>query len=151
MAVRIGLIGCGSIAEVHVNGYLKVTEKAQVTAVCDVSEPLAQQRAAQAGGHARIFSDYAALIAEGDVDAVDICLPHHLHKDAILAAAAAGKHILCEKPLCLNREEAQEISRAIKNSGVTMMCAHNQLYYTAVRRAKELIDDDLLGRVYEIR
>ncbi len=56
MAVRIGLIGCGSIAEAHVNGYLKVSEKAQVTAVCDVSEPLAQRRATQVGGNARIFS-----------------------------------------------------------------------------------------------
>ena len=151
MAVRIGLIGCGSIAEVHVNGYLKVTEKAQVTAVCDVSEPLAQQRAAQAGGHARIFSDYAALLAEGDVDAVDICLPHHLHRDAIVAAANAGKHILCEKPLCLTLEQAAEVKRAVTTNGVTLMCAHNQLFIPAIQRAKQIISEGALGQLYTIR
>lgn len=151
MAVRIGLIGCGSIAEVHVNGYLKVTEQAQVTAVCDVSEPLAQQRAAKAGGYARIFSDYATLLAEGDVDAVDICLPHHLHKDAIVAAANAGKHILCEKPLCLTLEQAAEVKRAVTANGVTLMCAHNQLFIPAIQRAKQLISEGALGQLYTIR
>src|ERR1700690_3305119 len=100
MTIKIGLVGCGGIATVHVRGYLKVSEHAQVVAVCDVVEKNAQERSEQAGG-ARIFSDYNTLLAETDVDVIDICLPHHLHKDAIVAAARAGKHILCEKPLCL--------------------------------------------------
>jgi predicted dehydrogenase len=148
--IRVGLIGCGDIASCHVTGYLAIPEEARVTAVSDVVEASAQLRARELGG-ARMFGDFRALIAEADVDAVDICLPHHLHKDAIIAAAAAGKHILCEKPLCLNWQQAQEISRAIKASGVTLMCAHNQLYYTAVRRARELLDDGLLGQIYEVR
>ena len=70
-----------------------------MTAVADtVPETLARRRD-ELGAEA--FSDYAELIAHADIDAVDICLPHHLHADAILAAADAGKHILCEKPLCL--------------------------------------------------
>ncbi len=151
MAVRIGLIGCGSIAEVHVNGYLKVAEDAQVTAVCDVSEPLARQRAVQAGGKARIFSDYVTLLAEGDVDAVDICLPHHLHKDAIVAAANAGKHVLCEKPLCLTLAQAVEVKRAVTANGITLMCAHNQLFIPAIQRAKQIISEGALGNLYSIR
>jgi predicted dehydrogenase len=150
MTIKIGLIGCGDIASCHVTGYLAIPEEARVTAVSDLIEASAQLRARELG-RSRVFGDFRALIDEGDVDAVDICLPHHLHKDAILAAAAAGKHILCEKPLCLNRQQAEEISCAIKASGVTMMCAHNQLYYTAIRRARELLDEGLLGRVYEIR
>lgn len=151
MAVRIGLIGCGSITGAHINGYLKVTEKAQVTAVCDISEALAQQRAAQVGGNARIFSDYATLLAEGDVDAVDICLPHHLHKDAIVAAANAGRHILCEKPLCLTLEQAAEVKSAVTSNGVTLMCAHNQLFIPAMQRAKQIISAGTLGQLYNIR
>jgi len=151
MAVRIGLIGCGSIAEAHVNGYLKVSEKAQVTAVCDVSEPLAQRRATQVGGNARIFSAYANLLAEGDVDAVDICLPHHLHKDVIVTAANAGKHILCEKPLCLTLEQAAEVKSAITANGVTLMCAHNQLFIPAIQQAKQIISAGTLGQLYTIR
>ena len=80
------------------------------------------------------------MLAEADIDAVDICLPHHLHKDAIVAAARAGKHILCEKPLCLTPEEAAEVDAAVAEAGVTLMCAHNQLFLPAVAKAKELID-----------
>jgi predicted dehydrogenase len=150
MTIRIGLIGCGDIASCHVTGYLAIPEQARVTAVSDVIEANALTRAREVGG-ARVFGDFRTLIAEAEIDAVDICLPHHLHRDAILAAAAAGKHILCEKPLCLDRRQALEVSRAIKESGVTLMCAHNQLYYPAVQRARELLADGLLGQIYEVR
>src|SRR5579859_373361 len=150
MTIKIGLIGCGGIAEWHVKGYLKVAEDAQITAVCDVVEENARQRSQQAGG-ARIFSDYHEMLASGDVDAVDICLPHHLHKGAIVAAATAGKHILCEKPLCLTLEEAATVQSAVTEHGVTLMCAHNQLFLPAIQRARALLDEGLLGKVYEIR
>ena len=150
VTIKIGLLGCGDIAAVHVRGYLAIPGEARVTAVSDVLEANAQAVARDVGG-ARVFGDFCTLIAEGEIDAVDICLPHHLHKDAILAAAAAGKHILCEKPLCLNRHEADAISRAIKVSGVSVMCAHNQLYYPAVQRAREMLTEGILGRIYEIR
>lgn len=150
MTIKIGLIGCGGIAEPHVNGYLKIPGEARVTAVCDVVAENAQKRAQQVGG-AEIFSDYHDMLAHTDVDAVDICLPHHLHKDAIVTAARAGKHILCEKPLCLTVEEANEVQQAVNESGVTLMCAHNQLFLPAVKRAKELLTSGELGQVYEIR
>jgi len=151
MAIKIGLIGCGGIAEVHVNGYLKVREDAQVTAVCDVVELNAQRRSTQVGGGAHIFSDYKALLSDGDVDAVDICLPHYLHKDAIIAAAHAGKHILCEKPLCLTLQEADTVKRAVTENSVTLMCAHNQLFIPAIQRAKQMISEGVLGNIYSIR
>lgn len=149
MTIKIGLIGCGGIAEPHVNGYLKV-EDARITAVCDVVEANAQQRAEQAGG-ARIFADIATLLAEGDVDAVDICLPHHLHKDAIVAAANAGKHILCEKPLCLSLAEGEEVQKAVAANGVTLMCAHNQLFMPPIQLARKMLSEGTFGKIYEIR
>jgi len=82
---------------------------------------------------------------------VDICLPHHLHKDAIVAAAAAGKHILCEKPLCLTLDEADTVTRAVAASGVTLMCAHNQLFLPSVATAREMIREGKLGKVYAAR
>lgn len=150
MTVKVGLIGAGGIANPHVNGYLKIPDQAKITAVADVSEENANRRAEQAGG-AAIFSDYNEMIKTADIDAVDICLPHHLHADAIIAAAAAGKHILCEKPLCIHTEEADKIAAAIKDSGVTLMCAHNQLFMPPVAKARELIGNGTLGQVYEIR
>lgn len=150
MTIKVGMIGCGGIAEPHIRGYLLIPEEVKVTAVCDVVEANAKQRSEMVGG-AQIFSDIPTLLAEGDIDAVDICLPHHLHKDAIVAAANAKKHILCEKPLCLTLEEADAVQKAVKENGVILMCAHNQLFIPAIQRAHQLIQEGILGDVYAIR
>lgn len=147
--VRIGLIGAGGIAGAHVAGYRRHPDKVVFAAVADPMVENAEKRAAGSG--AQIYADYRSMLAEADLDAVDICLPHHLHKDAIIAAAAAGKHVLCEKPLCLTTTEAAEISAVVAASGVTVMCAHNQLFLPAVVKARELLDAGLLGVVYEVR
>lgn len=151
MTIKVGLIGCGGIAEEHLKGYLKLPrEEAQVTAVCDVVAENAQRRSQEAGG-VPIFSDFHTFVNEADVNAVDICLPHHLHKDAIVAAANAGKHIICEKPLCLTLDEAEAVEQAVKASGITLMCAHNQVFIPAVERVKALLNEGVFGKVYEIR
>jgi predicted dehydrogenase len=85
------------------------------------------------------------------VDAVDICLPHHLHAEAIVAAATAGKHVLCEKPLCLTAAEAEHVQAAVTEHGITLMCAHNQLFLPAVAEARAQIEAGTIGRVYEVR
>lgn len=147
--VRIGLIGAGGIAGAHVAGYLRNPETITFAAVADPVRESAEKRAGDTG--ATIYADYETMLARAEIDAVDICLPHHLHRDAIVAAARAGKHILCEKPLCLTAREAAEVSDAVRSAGVTLMCAHNQLFLPAVSRAKQLIEDGVLGRVYEVR
>ncbi|MCU1570709.1 MAG: oxidoreductase [Naasia sp.] len=147
--IRVGLIGAGGIAGAHVKGYLANPDTTILTAVADPIPENAERRAALAG--ARTYSSYLDMLADEEIDAVDICLPHHLHKDAIVAAAAAGKHILCEKPLCLSEEEAVEVERAIRAAGVTLMCAHNQLFSPPVAKALELLESGLIGTVYEVR
>jgi predicted dehydrogenase len=148
--IRVGIIGGGSIAQAHLDGYLLAGKNARVTAIADIDPRNAERSANRAGG-ARIFSDYHEMIESGLVDAVDICLPHHLHKDAIVAAAAAGKHVLCEKPLCLTVAEAEAVRKAVAGSGITLMCAHNQLFLPAVAKAREMIQGGVLGEVYEAR
>jgi predicted dehydrogenase len=150
MTIKVGLIGAGGITGVHIRGYLHIPDKVRVTAVADVVAENAQRRAEEVGG-ASTYSDYNDMLANADIDAVDICLPHHLHKNAIVAAANAGKHILCEKPLCLSLAEGEEVREAVSKNGVTLMCAHNQLFLPAVQRAKQLLDEGLLGQVYEVR
>ncbi len=148
--VRIGIIGAGSIAGAHVRGYLAAPEAATITAIADVDREHAEGLAARAGG-ASVHLDYRDLLASADVDAVDICLPHHLHAEAIVAAAEAGKQILCEKPLCLTMEEAQRVQEAVTAAGITLMCSHNQLYLPAVAEARRLVREGLLGTIYEAR
>jgi len=148
--LRVGLIGAGNIAGAHIRGYLQAEELARVSAVADIDADQAH-RLAERVGNAKVFLDFRDMIASTLIDAVDICLPHHLHRDAIVAAAAAGKHILCEKPLCLTVEEAEAVTHAVAAAGITLMCAHNQLFLPPVATAREMISQGKLGKVYAAR
>ncbi len=147
--IKIGLIGAGGIAGAHVAGYRRNPDKVVFAAVADAVIANAEKRGSEFG--AALYTDYTTMLAEADIDAVDICLPHHLHKDAIVAAARAGKHVLCEKPLCLTPEEAAEVAAVVEETGIVLMCAHNQLFLPAVAKAKELIEAGTIGQVYEVR
>ncbi|HZO87227.1 MAG TPA: Gfo/Idh/MocA family oxidoreductase [Chthonomonadaceae bacterium] len=149
--IRVGLIGCGSIMGAHLPGWKAVEGRAQVVAACDVQEANARKRAEELGGTARVFTDWKALLSEGNVDAVDVALPHHLHRDAIVDAAEAGKHILTEKPLCTTLEEARDIEAAVKANGVTLVCAHCQMFEPAPRTARQWIKEGKIGRVFSLR
>lgn len=149
LPVRIGLIGAGGIANAHLKGYAAIPDRVKVVAVADANPEAVAARTAETG--AKGYGDFLEMVKDPDVDAVDICLPHHLHRDAIVAAAEAGKHILCEKPLCLTEQEAKDVRAAVQKAGVTLMCAHNQLFMPAVAKAKEVIDSGQLGEVYEVR
>jgi predicted dehydrogenase len=150
--VKVALIGAGGISGEHAKGILKHADKIECVALCDVSEANLEARATQLGNNPKRFSDWKKMLAEmGDgIDAVDICLPHHLHAPAIFDAAAAGKHILCEKPMCINLEEADRIVEAVKKAGIIYMSAHNQLFTPALIEIKRMIDAGELGRIYRI-
>ncbi|WP_203590949.1 Gfo/Idh/MocA family oxidoreductase [Streptomyces sp. SID13031] len=145
--LKVGLIGGGGIASAHIEGYREHAGKIGITAVADAVEKTAAARGEELG--ATPYTDYLQMLEAEELDAVDICLPHHLHRDAIVAAAQAGKHVLCEKPLCLSGEEAADVRAAVTGNGVTLMCAHNQLFMPAVAKAKELLDAGTIGTVYE--
>ena len=113
--IKVGAVGGGGILGAHIRGYRAYADMIEVTAVADVVAETAQRRAIELGAAA--YTDFRQMISEADLDAVDICLPHHLHAEAIVAAAEAGKHILCEKPLCLTVEQAAEVQRAVSAAG----------------------------------
>src|SRR5262249_37079689 len=123
--IKVGLIGAGGIASAHIRGDRQPARPIRVTAVADAVDETALRRGAELG--ATPYTDYRELLANEDVDAVDICLPHFLHRDAIVAAAEAGRHILCEKPLCLSAAEAADVRRAVTEHGVTLSTAHIRL------------------------
>ncbi|MBA3415243.1 MAG: Gfo/Idh/MocA family oxidoreductase, partial [Chloroflexia bacterium] len=106
---------------------------------------------AYTGGQARRYGDYQALLADPAVEAVDICLPHHLHAPAILAAAGAGKAMLCEKPLCMSLAEAGEIGAALDETGVPFVMAHNQLFQPSLIDARRRLEAGDLGRLAYVR
>ncbi|TAK24184.1 MAG: Gfo/Idh/MocA family oxidoreductase [Chloroflexota bacterium] len=149
MVLRVGIVGCGGISHAHVRGWNKIPEKAKVVAVADVNPESARIVSDLVGG-AEIHTDYRELMKRGDIDVIDVCLPHHLHKVAIVAAAEAGKHVMCEKPLCLSLSEAAEIRRTVERTGVTFMSAHNQVFMPTVVEAKRLLGEGILGQIYKV-
>lgn len=146
--LKIALLGAGGIAGVHVQGLLAHADKAECVALCDISDENLERRATELGNSPARYHDWDTLLAEEtDLDAVIIALPHKLHAPAILAAAKAGKHIMCEKPMCMTLQEADSILDAVAQSGVTYMSAHNQLFTPVVQEAKRLLDEGLIGKL----
>jgi predicted dehydrogenase len=90
--IRIGLIGGGGIADAHIRGYQAFAETVLPAAVVDAISEVARRRAAELGG-VPVYTDYRQMIAQTELHAVDICLPHHLHAEAIVTAAEAGLHV----------------------------------------------------------
>lgn len=135
----------------HVPGLKAVADRAIVTAACDVNVDAAKRRASETNPDAAIYSDWKQMLRDDVVDAVDCALPHHLHRDAIVDAAEAGKHILTEKPLCTTLEEAKDIEAAVKANGVVLACAHNQMFEPAPRTARQWIREGKLGRLFSLR
>ena len=156
LPVRIAFIGAGGISGAHAQAFLDHPDKLKCVALCDVSADNLKKRSEQlapTGTTPRTFGDWKVMLKEmaGEIDAVDICLPHHLHCPAIIDSAAAGKHILCEKPMCMSLAEADKIAEAVKRAGITYMSAHNQLFMPVVQETKRLIDAGEIGRVMWLR
>ena len=155
--LRIGLVGYGFMGRTHANGYSKVKNffpELKYTpvkqAVCGRNAERTQAFADQ-WGFASTESDWRALVERDDIDAIDICTPNNSHKEIAIAAAEAGKMILCEKPLALNVAEGEEMVAAIEKAGVANTVWYNYRRVPAVTLAKQLIDEGRLGRIFHYR
>ena len=156
-ALRIGLIGCGLMGRTHTNGYKRISDFFPeleyfpvLKAVCSRREDKVRAFADQ-WGYESIETDWKAIIAREDIDAVDICTPNNMHAEIAIAAAEAGKMILCEKPLARTLAEAQPMVEAIEKAGVKNTVWYNYRRVPAVTLAKQIIDSGKLGRIFHYR
>src|SRR5579885_508317 len=146
--IGVAVIGCGNIAHPHFAGWNRLEQAGQARLVAACDNDLARtQEAARRYGAAATATDFEEVVRRPEVQAVDICLPHHLHLPAILAAARAGKHVLCEKPLVLNLDEAQRAIRACREAGVILMTADRDRFEPHARAVKRIVEAGLLGDV----
>jgi len=154
--LNIGMLGYGFMGRAHSNAYAKVNHffdlpyRPVLKAACGRDEAKVKAFAAQ-WGYESTETDWRALIARPDIDAIDICTPNNLHKEIAIAAAQAGKMILCEKPLAMNAAEGLEMVEAIEKAGVANTVWYNYRRVPAVTLAKQLIDEGRLGRIYHYR
>lgn len=146
--IGIGAIGCGGIADGHLPAYRDV-EGMTTVAVCDIDESAARERAAEFDVPA-VYTDWRELLEDEKVDAVSVLLPHHLHRDVAVAAAEAGKHVLCEKPMATSLDEADDMIAAAEAAGVVLMIGQILRFRPANIRARELIRDGAVGEVRNV-
>ena len=138
--MRVGLCGLGEIGQHHLAA-IRDSDVAELAAVCDLDEALARRDA----GGAAVFTDLTRMLAEARLDAVDVCLPHALHREAAVAALDAGCAVLLEKPLAVDLESCDAIAAAAAASGRSVAVSHNQLFYGPHRRLAALIEAGELG------
>ncbi|EDL65169.1 Gfo/Idh/MocA family protein [Bacillus sp. SG-1] len=147
--IKIGVVGCGSIAQHRHLPEYENNEHVEIVAVCDIVEDRVQKVAEKYG--ARAYTDYEELIADGKVEAISVCTPNYLHAPISVAALRAGKHVLCEKPMATSSVEAQEMIQAAEESGKKLMIAHNQRFVPSHEKARKLIESGELGKIYSFR
>lgn len=146
--IRLAVIGAGSMAGEHAKHFGRLAG-VEVVAVCDVDSARAQAFAERHGiPHA--YTDLAAMLARDDIQAVSNATPDGVHKASSLAAIAAGKHILCEKPLATNAADAWEMTAAARQAGVINMINLSYRDAPAIQQARELVASGALGRVMHV-
>ena len=141
--VRLGILGAGNIANLNVAGYLEHPD-CEVLAVCDVDAALAAE-AAQRWGVPRVYSDMDEFLADGDLDAVEVLTPTHLHSPHVAAALAAGKHVSVQKPITNSVDEALELGGMAEAAGLTLRVSECFVHYPPLELAKKLITDGAIG------
>jgi myo-inositol 2-dehydrogenase/D-chiro-inositol 1-dehydrogenase len=146
---RIGLIGAGFIAATHAES-IQLVPDAEVVAVASRSRQSAAGFA-QKWGIPHAYADYRELLERKDIDGVVVAVPNYLHAPVVQAAADSGKHILCEKPLCLTLEEAQQMIDSCRANQVKLVYGEPLCYLPKYVRAKQLADEGALGDVFLVK
>ena len=155
--LRIGLIGTGLMARTHTNGYKRLgdffpeREYRPVLKVVCSRTPDKVQAFAEQWGYESVETDWRAVIERDDVDAIDICTPNDAHADIAIAAAEAGKMVLCEKPLARTVAESQPMVDAVEKAGVANTVWYNYRRTPAVTLAKQLVASGKLGKIFHYR
>ncbi|WP_339290662.1 Gfo/Idh/MocA family oxidoreductase [Paenibacillus sp. FSL W8-0187] len=154
--LRIGMIGYKFMGKAHSNAYRSLPMffpealKPEMVAICGRNVSAVQAAAVQLGWSESV-TDWKELVHREDIDLIDINAPSDAHKEISIAAAKAGKHIFCEKPLALTLADAREMLQAAQEAGVTHMVGFNYRFSPAVRLAKKLIEGGRLGQIYHFR
>lgn len=150
--IKIGIVGCGGIANgKHMPSLKKLPDVAMV-AFCDLVPERAAKAAAEYGAEgARVFEDYRELLAVGEIDVVHVLTPNISHAEISIAALEAGKHVMCEKPMAKTAAEARLMLAAHKKTGKLLSIGYNGRSEASQLYARKLVDDGALGHIYYTR
>ena len=148
--VRLAIVGCGNISQLNAPGYLQ-HPRCDVVALCDTDPERAKRRAREWGITPQLDSDFAQVLDDSAVDAVELLTPTWMHADQIIAALGAGKHVSAQKPLAVSIAEAERIATAVARAKTVFRVTENFLYYPPILKAKELLDAGVIGEPSLVR
>jgi len=155
--VGIGMLGYGFMGKVHSNAFLKIPYSFDtppawpvLVAMCGRNEAKVVDVAGRFG-YRGTYTEWKRMLADPDVEIFDNCTPDDRHAKPSIAAAAAGKHVICEKPLAMTVRDAAAMVEAVEKAGVKHMTCFNYRFLPAVRLARQLIDQGALGKIYHFR
>ena len=153
--LNVAMIGAGFMGKAHSNAWTKVTKFFDVDYEINlkvlVGSKTPMEEFAQKWGYDEVSYNWQEVVAREDIDIVDIGTPTFMHRDMVIAAVKAGKHVVCEKPFTLTYRDAQQMLQAAQEAGVLHYLNHNYRRVPAVALAKQLIDQGRLGRIYHWR
>lgn len=145
--MNIGIIGCGHWGPNIIRNFLK-HERTTVTAVCDLKEDILARMQGFVPSQCQLLADPQLLIDQPDIDAVVIATPASTHYPLVKEALSAGKHVLCEKPLCLTAAEGEDLCDLAEAKGRKLMVSHTFLFNQGIKKLKAMIDEGTLGQLY---
>ncbi len=150
MKHKVGIVGCGGIAhQKHLPALSNAAERVEIVACCDIIVERAQEVAENFGAPGcKVFEDYRELLKEGDIEIVYVLTPNVAHCPITVAAFEAGKHVLCEKPMAANVEDAQRMMDAWKKSGKLFTIGYQNRYRPDSQTLKRLCEEGELGQIY---
>lgn len=147
---RAGVIGCGAIAErLHIPDFVDSPD-AEAVAICDANLKKAKEVGAKLVPNAKVYSDYRKMLKEEDLDGVTVALPNFLHETVTVAALKAGCHVMVEKPMAATAAEARRMLAAAKKAGKLLMVNQNQRRDGINRKAREIVDSGILGKILHV-
>lgn len=147
--IRVGIIGCGRIADLHYAGYVNNPDAA-VVAVCDADADTAEARK-QAWNVPQAYTDYRELLANADIDAVEILTPQTIHEPIVIDAARAKKHVAVQKPMTISLPAADRMIDAAREAGIVFKVTDNYLFYPPIVLAKRMIEEGVIGEPCMLR
>lgn len=147
--IGVALVGCGRISDLHIMGYRDRTD-ARVLAVCDTKPGRAKQRAKEWGVE-KAYTNYEQVLADPDIQLVELLTPHDLHCPMTVQACQAGKHVSVQKPMSICASEADQMIAAAQKAGVVLRVYENFVYYAPAVKAKQMIEAGEIGEPQMIR
>ncbi|MDF2685007.1 MAG: oxidoreductase, partial [Clostridia bacterium] len=147
MAVKLGIIGTGSISHCHGDGYRQLGDRVELVACCDLDDEKAKSYATKYG-YKKVYTDYKKMLSENKLDAVSVCTWNSAHAKCVIEALNSGVNVLCEKPMAMNKEEAKAMEAAAKANNRLLMIGFVRRYGNDAAAALDFINKGYLGDVY---